>query len=42
MISFVNFARIANICVGFDLGTLHGCFCHQDFWPNLNFPLNIK
>ena len=26
MISFVNFARIASICVGFDLGTLHGYF----------------
>ena len=26
MISFVNFARIANICVGFHLGTLHGYF----------------
>ena len=39
MISFVNFARIASICVGFDLGTLHGYFFHQDFWPNLNFPL---
>ena len=39
MISFVNFARIASICVGFHLGTLHGYFFHQDFWPNLNFPL---
>ena len=39
MISFVNFATIASICVGFDLGTLHGYFFHQDFWPNLNFPL---
>ena len=37
MISFVNFARIASICVGFDLGTLHGYFFHQDFWPNLDF-----
>ena len=39
MISFVNFARMASICVGFDLGTLHGYFFHQDFWPNLNFQL---
>ena len=39
MISFVNFARTASICVGFDLGTLHGYFFHRDFWPNLNFPL---
>ena len=30
---------IANICVGFHLGTLHGYFFHQDFWPNLNFLL---
>ena len=42
MISFVNFARIASICVGFDLGTLHGYFFHQDFWPNLNFPLKYQ
>ena len=39
MVSFVNFARIASICVGFHLGTLHGYFFHEDFWPNLNFPL---
>ena len=42
MISFVNFARIASICVGFDLGTLHGYFFQQDFWPNLNFPLEYQ
>ena len=42
MISFVNFARIASICVGFDLGTLLGYFFHQDFWPNLNFPLEYQ
>ena len=42
MISFVNFARIASICVGFDLFTLHGYFFHQDFWPNLNFPLEYQ
>ena len=28
MISFVNFARIASICVGFHPGTLHGYFFH--------------
>ena len=38
MVSFVNFARIASICVGFHLGILHGYFFHQGFWPNLNFP----
>ena len=42
MVSFVNFARIASICVGFHLGTLHGYFFHQDFWPNLNFPLECQ
>ena len=42
MISFVNFARIASICVGFDLGTLDGYFFHQEFWPNLNFPLEYQ
>ena len=42
MISFVNFARIASICVGFRLGTLHGYFFHKDFWPNLNFLLEYQ
>ena len=42
MISFVNFARIASICVVFHLGTLHGYFFHQDFWPNLNFLLEYQ
>ena len=42
MISFVNFARIGSICVGFDLGTLHDYFFHQDVWPNLNFPLEYQ
>ena len=42
MICFVNFARMASICAGFDLGTLHGYFFHQDFWPNLNFPLEYQ
>ena len=42
MVSFVSFARIASICVGFHLGTLHGYFFHQDVWPNLNFPLEYQ
>ena len=42
MISFVNFARIVSICVGFHLGTLHGYFFHQEFWPNLNFLLEYQ
>ena len=42
MISFVTFARIASICVGFHLGTLHGYFFQKDFWPNLNFPLEYQ
>ena len=42
MISFVNFSRIESICVVFHLGTLHGYFFHQDFWPNLNFPLEYQ
>ena len=28
--------------MGFHLGTLHGYFFHQDFWPNLNFPLECQ
>ena len=42
MVSVVNFARIASICVGFYLCTLHGYFFHQDFWPNLNFLLEYQ
>ena len=42
MISFVNFARIASICVGYHLGTLHGYFFHKDFLPNLNFLLEYQ
>ena len=34
-----KFARIASLCEGFHLRTLHGYIFHQDFWPNLNFPL---
>ena len=39
MVIFGNFARIANLGVGFHLGTLHGYFFRQDYWPNLNFSL---
>ena len=39
MVSFGNFARTASLGVGFHLGTLHGYFFQQDFWPNLNFLL---
>ena len=42
MVSFVNFARIASICVGFHLGTLYDHFFHQDFWPNLDFLLEYQ
>ena len=42
MVSFVKFARIASIGVGFHLGKSHGYLFHQDFWPNLNVPSNIK
>ena len=42
MISFVNFTRIAIICVDFHLGTLHDYVFHQDFWPNFNFPLDYQ
>ena len=42
MISFVNFARIASICVGFHLGTLHGYFFHKDLWPKLEFLLEYQ
>ena len=42
MVSFVNFERIASLCVGFYLGTLHGYVFHQDFWPNLNFQLEYQ
>ena len=42
MVSFVNSARIASLCVGSHLGTLHGYVFHQDFWPNLNFQLEYQ
>ena len=42
IVIFVNFAKIASLCVGFYLGTLHRYFFHQDFWPNLNFPFECQ
>ena len=42
MVSFVTFAWIASICVGFYLGTLQSYFFHQDFWPNLKFQLEYQ
>ena len=42
MVSFNNFSRIASLCVGFHLGTLHGYIFDEDFWPNLNFLLEHK
>ena len=42
MVSFVNFARIANLFVGFHFGTLHGYVFQQDFWPNLNFQVEYQ
>ena len=38
MVSFVNFARIASICVVFHLGTLQGCF----FLAKFEFPARIS
>ena len=42
MVNFVNFARIASICVGFHFGTMHGYFFNQEVWPNLNFLLEYQ
>ena len=42
MITFVNFARIASICVGFDLGTLHGYFFHLRLLAKFEFPARIS
>ena len=42
MISFVNFARIASICVGFDLGTLHGYFFSSRLLAKFEFPARIS
>ena len=42
MVSFVDFARIASLGVGFQLGTLHGYLFHQNFCSNLDFPLEYQ
>ena len=42
MVSFVNFARIAVICEVFILVHCMATFFHEDFWPNLNFPLEYQ
>ena len=39
MVCFGDFARMAGLCVGFHLDTLHGYLFHYDFSPNSNFPL---
>ena len=38
MISFVNFARIASLGVGFHLGTLHGYFFSIRLLAKFEFP----
>ena len=42
MVSFVNFARIASICVGFHLGTLHGDFFSLRLLAKFEFPARIS
>ena len=42
MVSFVNFARIANTCVGFHLGTLHGYFFSPRRLAKFEFPIRIS
>ena len=41
MVSFVNFARIASICIGFHLGTLHGYFFSERLLAKFEFPARI-
>ena len=41
MISFVNFARIASICIGFGLGTLHCYFFHR-LLAKFEFPARMS
>ena len=41
MISFVNFARIASICVVFHFGTLHGYFFTK-LLAKFEFPVRIS
>ena len=42
MVSFVNFARIASICVGFYLGTFHGYFFSLRLLAKFEFPARIS
>ena len=42
MVSFVNFARIASICVGFHLGTLHCLLFSIRLLAKFEFPTRIS
>ena len=42
MVSFVNFARIASLCVGFHLGTLHGYIFSLRLLAKFEFPARIS
>ena len=42
MVSFVNFARIASICVGFHFGTLRGYFFSLGLLAKFEFPARIS
>ena len=42
MVSFINFAKIASICVGFHLGTLHGYFFVLRVLTKFEFPPRIS
>ena len=41
IISFANFARIASICAGFHLGTLHDYFFSLRLLAKFEFPARI-
>ena len=42
IISFANFARIASICVGYHLGTLHGYFFSLRLLAKFEFPARMS
>ena len=42
MVSFVNFSRIASICVGFHLSTLKGYFFSLRLLAKFEFPLEYQ
>ena len=42
MVSFVNFGRIASICVGFRIGTLHGYFFSPRLLAKFELPARIS